>query len=137
MTINADSKNTFELKSVIGHLAKKAQINEGPREDILSKNGLNILLNLLRCGGDADVAVSMSCCKAIQILCESPAAQQYPAEKAAVFYLTTAIRNSFRNPIFCYTAFNCICNFVKGNEGVVCVSLINNHRASYVLLFPI
>ena len=31
LTINADSKNTFELKSIVGYLAKKAQINEGPR----------------------------------------------------------------------------------------------------------
>ena len=33
LTINADSKNTFELKSIVGYLAKKAQINEGPRYD--------------------------------------------------------------------------------------------------------
>ena len=116
LTINASSKNTFELKSIVGYLGKKAQITESIREDILNKNGLNILLNLLKCGGDKDVAVSMSCCKVIQILCESPVAYKYPCEKSAVFYLTTAIRNSFRNPIFCYTAFNCICNFTHNND---------------------
>ena len=116
LVINAESKNTFELKSIVGHLGKKAQITESIREDILSKNGLNILLNLLKCGGDKDVAVSMSCCKVIQILCESNVAYKYPAEKHAVFYLCTAIRNSFRNPIFCYTAFNCVCNFTHNND---------------------
>jgi len=116
LTVNASSKNTFEVKSIVGYLGKKAQITESICEDILSKNGLNILLNLLKCGGDRDVAVSMSCCKVIQILCESPNAYKYPAEKPGVFYLTTAIRNSFRNPIFCYTAFNCVCNFTHNND---------------------
>eukprot|EP01083_Nonionella_stella_P252795 870598_1 len=58
----------------------------------------------------------MSCCKVIGILCESPNAYKYPSEKNGAFYLTTAIRNSFRNPIFCYTAFNCICNFTHNND---------------------
>jgi len=40
---------------------------------------------------------------------------QYPCEKHGVFYLTTAVRNSFRNPIFCCHSINCIVNFVKKN----------------------
>ena len=136
LTINASSKNTYELKSIVGYLGKKAQITESIREDILSKNGLNILLNLLKCGADKDVAVSMSCCKVIQILCESPVAYKYPSEKQAVFYLTTAIRNSFRNPIFCYTAFNCICNFTHNNEkhrNYVITDKYNNKVVGYII----
>lgn len=118
LVLNAETQNTFELKSIVGYLGKKAQIAHSIKEDIIMKNGLNILLNILRCDGDKDVAVSMSCCKAITIVCEMSSAitVQYPVEKNAVYYLTTAIRNSFRNPIFCYTAFNCICNFTHGND---------------------
>eukprot|EP00485_Elphidium_margaritaceum_P012424 CAMPEP_0202687288 /NCGR_PEP_ID=MMETSP1385-20130828/2985_1 /ASSEMBLY_ACC=CAM_ASM_000861 /TAXON_ID=933848 /ORGANISM="Elphidium margaritaceum" /LENGTH=830 /DNA_ID=CAMNT_0049342055 /DNA_START=33 /DNA_END=2525 /DNA_ORIENTATION=- len=116
LTLNAASQNTFELKSCVGYLAKRAQSGEPARQHILQRNGLNILLNLLACGGDSDIAVSMSCCRAIQLVCESPSAPQYPVEKAAVFYLSTAMRNSFGNPIFCYTAFNCVCNFTHNND---------------------
>eukprot|EP01083_Nonionella_stella_P072931 196860_1 len=136
LTVNASSKNTFEVKSIVGYLGKKAQITEPIREDILSKNGLNILLNLLKCGGDRDVAVSMSCCKVIQILCESRVAFKYPAEPVGVFYLSTAIRNSFRNPIFCYTAFNSICNFTHNNDAhrdYVINDAYNNKIIGYII----
>ena len=87
----------------------------------MKNNGLNVILNVLRyC--EKDIAVSMSCCLALATLCErginnTPSnGQIYTAEKAGVFYLTTAIRCSFRNARFCYTAFNCICNFTHRNE---------------------
>merc|ERR1719464_2002643 len=136
LIVNADSKNTFELKSIVGYLGKKAQITESIREDILSKNGLNTLLNLLHNDGDKDVAVSMSCCKVMDILCRSPNANKYPSEQHAVFYLTTAIRNSFRNPIFCYTAFNCITNFTHNNvkhREYVIGDEMNNKVIGYII----
>ena len=85
------------------------------KEWVLTQNGLNIILNVLRyC--DKDIAVAMSCCLALTTLCQHGASQKYTAEKAGVFYLTTAIRASFQNPRFCYAAFNCVCNFTNKNQ---------------------
>ena len=111
-----EAQSTFQLTSVLGVLAQKCKENLGTKKYALKNNALNILLYVLHCGGDKDVATSNSVCRAITTLCEhTNIVLHYPCEKQGVFYICTAVRNSFRNPIFCCHAINCIVNFVKKN----------------------
>eukprot|EP01084_Bolivina_argentea_P157646 274696_1 len=135
LTINASSDNEFELKSIIGYLGKKAHMTESIRLNILQKNGLNILLYVLKCKG-ASMACSMSCVKVITILCESPNAYKYPSEKNGTFYLVTAFRMSLENPIFAYSACNCLCNFLYNNDKhrqYICADKYNQKVIDYII----
>eukprot|EP01083_Nonionella_stella_P028113 77425_1 len=115
LTTNAKTQNTSKLKNALRNLCKKADMNETIRGDILKNNGLNIVLNILQYG-EKNVAISISCCQVLQILCESPKCEQFPAEKVGVFYLCKVVRRFYKDAIFCYTAFNCIGNFVYRNR---------------------
>ncbi len=74
----------------------------------------------------------MGCCRAITVLCESDAASRYPAEKNGVYHLTVAVKNGFKNPIFCYAAFNCICNFTHGNPTHKSYIVADNHNKDII-----
>ena len=116
VTESRSAQSTFQLTSVLGVFAQKCKENLGTKKYALKNNALNILLYVLFCGGDKDVATSNSVCRAITTLCEhANICNSYPCEKQGVFYICTAVRNSFRNPIFCCHAINCIVNFVKKN----------------------
>ena len=115
VTSSHSSQNTFELTSVLSVFAQRCKENLVTKKYALKQNGLNVLLYVLRCGGDKNVSTSNSVCRAITTLCEANFALQYPCEKHGVFYIVTAVRNSLRNPIFCCHALNCVVNFVKRN----------------------
>ena len=116
VTESKAKQSTFQLTSVLGVFAQKCKENLGTKKYALKNNGLNILLYVLYCGGDKDVATSNSVCRAITTLCEQTnIVLHYPCEKQGIFYICSAVRNSFRNPIFCCHALNCIVNFVKKN----------------------
>eukprot|EP01083_Nonionella_stella_P127131 385075_1 len=129
------SQDTFQLASVLGVLAEKCKDNLATKRYALKNNALNILLYVLYCGGDKSVATSNSVCRAMTTLCEATnIVIQYPCEKAAVFYLCTAVRNSFRNPIFCCHALNCVVNFVKRNPTHRQYIITDAHNAKLVAL---
>ncbi len=109
--------NTFAMTSILSVLSQKCKENLGTKKYALKNNALNILLYVLSCGGDKNVATSNSVCRVITILCESTniVLSSGPCEKQGVFYLCTAVCNSFRNPIFCCHAINCVVNFIKKN----------------------
>ena len=131
---NAKTQNTFHMKSIIANLTHRAQETKEQRNYIIKNNGLNILLYLLSCDGDKDVAIAMSVTKCIKELCVESNTDKYPAEINGIFYLSTAIRNSYRHPIFCYTAFNCICNFTRGNP-IHRNHILNNKHNSKIIQY--
>eukprot|EP01084_Bolivina_argentea_P261667 442297_1 len=127
--------NTFQMTSILSVLSQKCKENLSTKKYALKNNGLNILLYVLSVGGDKNVATSNSVCRAITTLCEATnIVLKYPCEKQGVFYLCTAVRNSFKNPIFCCHAINCVVNFVKKNPIHRQYILTDKHNNKLILL---
>lgn len=78
--------------------------------EILQYEGLdNVFLIMQDTAGD--VAIQMSTCAAVVVVCANPASKQYPAKVNGIYQIAAGIQYNMNYQPFVVLAFNAVCNF--------------------------
>ena len=104
-----DQRNDFKLTQACRYITQLATDNDQCVE-ILSRNGLDTIFAVMKATSD-DVAIQMSCCAAIVVICANPASKQYPAKTNGIYYISQGIKTNINYQPFVVLAFNATCNF--------------------------
>jgi flagellar motor protein MotB len=107
--VTLDTRNDFKLTQAARFLTQLATDGNKCKE-ILSKKGLDIIFEVMRATA-GDVAIQMSCCAAVVVLCANPASKQYPAKNNGIFQISQGIKDNMNYRPFVVLAFNAVCNF--------------------------
>ncbi len=66
-----------------------------------------------------DVAINMSCCAAVVVLCANPASKQHYATSNGIYHISQGIKDNMNYRPFVILAFNAVCNFCHDHPSFV------------------
>lgn len=107
--VGVKNRNDFKLTQACRYLTQLATDNQQCVE-ILQNEGLDTVFRIMQ-DTAGDVAIQMSTCAAVVVICANPAAKQYPAKVNGIYQISAAIANNIKYQPFVVLAFNAVCNF--------------------------
>ena len=107
--VGVKHRNDFKLTQACRYLTQLATDNQQCVE-ILQYEGLDTVFRIMQ-DTAGDVAIQMSTCAAIVVICANPASKQYPAKVNGIYQISAAIATNIKYQPFVVLAFNAVCNF--------------------------
>merc|ERR1719361_2743793 len=107
--VGVKQRNAFKLTQACRYLTQLATDNQ-QCVDILQQEGLDTVFRVMQDTAN-DVAIQMSTCAAIVVICANVASKQYPAKVNGIFQVAAAIGTNLKYQPFVVLAFNAVCNF--------------------------
>jgi len=112
--VGVKQRNDFKLTQACRYLTQLATDSDQCVE-ILASGGLDTVFSVMS-DTAGDVAIQMSTCAAVVVVCANPAAKQYPAKINGVFHISAAIASNRKYQPFVVLAFNAVCNFCHDHQ---------------------
>jgi len=107
--VGVKNRNDFKLTQACRYLTQLATDNDQCVE-ILQYEGLDTVFRIMQ-DTAGDVAIQMSTCAAIVVICANPASKQYPAKVNGVYQISASLQSNMNYQPFVVLAFNGVCNF--------------------------
>jgi len=107
--VGVQNRNDFKLTQACRYLTQLATDNDQCVE-ILQCEGLDTVFRIMQ-DTAGDVAIQMSTCAAVVVVCANPASKQYPAKVNGIYQISAGITANLNYQPFVVLAFNAVCNF--------------------------
>ena len=107
--VGKKNRNDFKLTQACRYLTQLATDNDQCVE-ILQYEGLDTIFQIMQ-DTAGDVAIQMSTCAAVVVICANPASKQYPAKINGIYQIAAGIQSNLNYQPFVVLAFNAVCNF--------------------------
>merc|ERR1719319_1178755 len=107
--VGVQNRNDFKLTQACRYLTQLATDNDQCVE-ILQCEGLDTVFRIMQ-DTAGDVAIQMSTCAAVVVVCANPASKQYPAKVNGIYQISQGITANLNYQPFVVLAFNAVCNF--------------------------
>mmetsp|Transcript_45491 Transcript_45491/g.75563 ORF Transcript_45491/g.75563 Transcript_45491/m.75563 type:complete len:758 (+) Transcript_45491:90-2363(+) len=107
--VGVKNRNDFKLTQACRYLTQLATDNNQCVE-ILQYEGLDTVFQIMA-DTAGDVAIQMSTCAAVVVICANPAAKQFPAKVNGIYQIAAGIQSNLSYQPFVVLAFNAVCNF--------------------------
>lgn len=107
--VGLQERNDFKLTQACRFLTQLATDNDSCVE-ILQRDGLDTIFRIMQ-DTAGDVAIQMSTCAAVVVICANPASKQFPAKVNGIFQISVSLKQNMKYQPFVVLAFNAVCNF--------------------------
>ena len=104
-----EQRNDFKLTQACRYLTQLATDNDQCVE-ILQYKGLDTVFKIML-DTAGDLAIQMSTCAAVVVICANPASKQYHAKVNGIYQISAGIQSNLNYQPFVVLAFNAVCNF--------------------------